>query len=79
MASSSGLKSFRKVKRRLHELNIDWVPARGKGSHGSFIGSNQKTGRLHTFPIPRSQQREINIDYLSRLHDRFGLPADFFD
>ncbi len=83
MASSHGLKPFRRVRKRLKELGIIWNPTSGKGSHGSFIGPNQKTGSLNAFPLPRSQQREINADYLSAIRRRFGLIGkdwnDFFD
>jgi predicted RNA binding protein YcfA (HicA-like mRNA interferase family) len=78
MSGHIRLKSFRQVKKSLHKIGIFWTPERGKGSHGCFIGPNQKTGRLHTFPLPSHQQREINIDYIKRLRDRFGLDETFF-
>ena len=83
MASRSRLKSFRHVKKIIKELDILWHPARGKGSHGSFIGLNQKTKARNTFPLPRNQQHEINIDYFRALRRRFGLNDkewdNFFD
>jgi hypothetical protein len=79
MSDRVRLKSFRQVKTNLHRIGISWNPKRGKGSHGCFIGPNQKTRRVHSFPIPRNQQREMNIDYIKRLRDRFGLDDTFFD
>jgi hypothetical protein len=82
MAASRGLKSFRQVKKQLATLNIVWHANKGKGSHGCFIGKNQTTGVNHSYPIPRSQQREICPDYLKGLRRRFGLEGkkwnDFF-
>lgn len=79
MSGRIRLKSFREVRKNLHKIGIFWTPERGKGSHGCFIGANKKTGRQHSFPIPRHQQKEINIDYIKRLLDRFGLEETFFD
>jgi len=73
------LKSFRHVRRKLKELGINWTPSRGKGSHGCFIGLSQRTKGLNSFPIPRSQQREINRDYLNALRRRFGLEDEKWD
>ena len=67
------LRNFRQIKRGLASLGITWAPASGKGSHGSFIGPHQQTGTSHSYPIPRHQQREINIDYINGLRRRFGL------
>jgi len=83
MSGGQRVRSFRHIKKKLKELNISWHPAKGKGSHGSFVGPDQQTGKLHAFPIPRNQQREINNDYFSRLRKRFGLEGKkwikFFD
>lgn len=73
------LKSFRKVRKKLAALNINWDPRRGKGSHGCFIGPHRQTGKLNAFPIPRSQQQQINIDYLKTLRRHFGLEAKQWD
>lgn len=79
MSGRVPLKSFRQVRNNLHKIGIFWDPKRGKGSHGCFIGPNQKTQRLHSFPVPRNQQLEMNIDYIKRLRERFSLDEDFFD
>jgi len=79
MASSSRVKSFRHVKKKLKELDILWDPSRGKGSHGCFIGPHQQTRRLHAFPLPRHQQKEINIDFFNALRRRFGLMGKQWD
>lgn len=63
---------FRLVRKKLAELEIYWLPNKGKGSHGSFVGPDQE-GNQQTFPLPRHQQSEINYDYLNGLRRRFGL------
>ena len=79
MSNRIRLKSFRQIKNNLNEIGIFWDPKRGKGSHGCFIGPNKETGGLHAFPIPKSQQREINIDYLKALRRHFGLTDNKWD
>ncbi len=63
---------FRHIRKQLKELGIYWVPDKGKGSHGSFVGPDQD-GNIHAFTLPRSQQSEVNRDYLAALRRRFGL------
>jgi len=63
---------FRHIRKQLKELDIYWVPDKGKGSHGAFVGPNQD-GNIQAFTLPRSQQSEINRDYLVALRRRFGL------
>lgn len=79
MASNIRLRSFRRIRKNLVALNIKWDSTRGKGSHGCFIGPHQETGTLNTYPIPKDQQREINIDYIKRLRRRFGLTDKKWD
>ena len=79
MSSRTRLKSFRQIKSNLNTLGISWEPKRGKGSHGCFIGPHQETGRLHSYPIPHNQQREITTDYIKGIRRRFGLTDKKWD
>lgn len=79
MSGRIRLKLFRQIKKNLNGLGISWSPTRGRGSHGCFTGPNQETKRLHSFPIPRDQQREINIGYLKALRRHFGLTDKKWD
>ena len=74
-----GLTKFRTVKNALADLGIIWRPARGKGSHGCFVGPHQQTSTRHSYPIPSHQQREMNVDYLKGLRRRFGLNDKKYD
>ena len=79
MASGSRLKSFRRIKQNLAKFDIIWNPKKGKGSHGSFVGPHLESARSNAFPIPKSQQREINLDYVNGLRRRFGVTDKKWD
>jgi len=79
MSGGSRVKSFRNIKKNLQKIGISWDAKRGKGSHGCFFGPNQKTQRLHSFPIPKNQQREITIDYVNGIRRHFGLTDKEWD
>jgi len=79
MSSGARVKSFRKIKKNLSKIDISWDTKRGRGSHGCFIGPNQETKRLHSYPVPQNQQREITIDYVNGIRRRFGLTGKEWD
>jgi len=64
--------SFNSIKRRLKNLGIYWDSSRGKGSHGVFIGPDRQ-GIRRLFPIPSTQQKEIDRNYLKGICRRFGI------
>jgi hypothetical protein len=66
---------FRELTKKLKAWNIEWDKAKGKGSHGGFVGPD-KHGRIQAFPIPDSDQREVRKSYLKGLCRRFELTAD---
>lgn len=65
--------SFRKTRKRLRRHDVVWHKDKGKGSHGALVG-NDKDGLRVTFPVPKSQHKEIDDIYLKLIADRFGIP-----
>ncbi len=54
---------FSRIRRRPKKLKIYWVPSRGKGGHGCFVGPDKK-GNIQSDPIGSKDQREIRRIYL---------------
>lgn len=70
---------FRRVGKNLKKRNIHWHPDRGSGSHGMFIGLDG-AGNSQSYPIPKSDQYEMNDCYVSGLARRFDIDvADLKD
>lgn len=69
---------FRKLRKKLALQGIEWDRKGGKGSHGVFAGPDRH-GRRQSFPLPRSQQREVTQDYMNALRRRFGLQGREWD
>ena len=67
--------SFRELKKKLKLAGIEWYPSRGKGSHGTFRGEDVD-GKMRSYPIPYSQQREVDRNYLKGVLRRFGVGKD---
>jgi len=65
--------NFRKVRSHLRRHDVVWHKDKGKGSHGVFTGTDFDGNRA-TFPVPRSQHREIDDIYLKRIAVKFGIP-----
>jgi len=69
---------FRELKRKLLAYRIQWLPRRGKGSHGAFVGPD-KRGNKQSYTLPQRQQREVRKWYLRDICRRFLLdPDDLF-
>ncbi len=69
---------FNTVAKVLSSYGIVWEKSRGKGSHGAFVG-NDKDGNSQSFPLPRSQHKDVHKHYLKELCRRFQLdPNDAF-
>ncbi len=66
---------FRELKKKLRLVDIEWYPSRGKGSHGTFRGEDVG-GKMRSYPIPHSQHREVDRNYLKGILRRFGLGED---
>ena len=69
---------FKLLKDKLSDLGIIWDSSRGKGSHGVFMGEDQ-SGRQQCFPIPRTQQRQVQKQMLNKLRVRFQLEGSTWD
>ena len=65
---------FRDIVKEFKAHDIEWFPAKGKGSHGSFKG-HDKTGNLQSYPVPRHQQKEMRRRWVKAACERFGLDA----
>ncbi|MBA7556114.1 hypothetical protein ES705_48812 [subsurface metagenome] len=63
---------FSSLKRRLKRYQIYWVPRKGKGGHGGFVGPD-RNGNKQSFPLPSSQHKEVHRIYLKGLCRRFQL------
>lgn len=62
---------LRKVKRyaKKNELTLEWIPAQGKGSHGTLrIGENRTT--------LKDLKKEVGKGLLKSMCDDLGIKAD---
>lgn len=70
--------SFREFKKLVKPFGISWSSAKGKGSHGGFVGLD-KSGNRQAYTVPDSERREIRKRYIKRFLVRFGLSeSDLF-
>lgn len=64
---------FRDLKKLLDRYGIEWESKSGKGSHGAFNGRNVVDQTRQRYPVPRDQQREMQVTYVEALRVKFGL------
>lgn len=75
---------FRDLCRVLSEYEIHWNDRKGKGSHGAFEGLTHVSKIRAVFVIPKHQQTEIGMPYMTALRRRFelkkehGVPDELF-
>jgi len=72
--------SFSLLKDKLSPLGINWVPSKGKGGHGSFVGPDH-IGEEQAYPLPdiKNERGQINSSYFKTLRRRFGLAGSKWD
>ena len=62
---------FRKLRKALKQKGIEWHQAKGKGSHGAFVGL--VNGKSVVYTLPDSEQKEVKKIYLRDLIRRFEI------
>ena len=67
---------FRDLKKKLNGFGIKWDKARGKGSHGCFVGLALKSKIRRSFPIPHDQQKKTSNAYIKTLRRAFQLTEE---